>query len=71
MLHDNKFINPLEFPDSVASGMTIEMSIILRKVSLYGAKKCPRCGHMDNTSVAVDDGWIEWGVPSIFVTIDN
>jgi hypothetical protein len=71
MLHDNKVINHSEFPDSVASGMTIEMSIVLRKASLSGAKKCPRCGHIDNTFVTMDDGWTEWGVPSIPVIIDN
>jgi hypothetical protein len=69
MLHDNKVLNPSEFPDSVASGMTIEMSIVLRMASLSGAKKCPRCGHIDNTSISIDDGWSEWGVPPISVIL--
>ena len=51
--------------------MTIEMSIVLWKASLSGAKKCPRCGYIDNASIGVDDGWTEWGVPSIAVIIDN
>ena len=70
MSHDNKVINPSEFPDSVASGMTIEMSIIMIwKASLYSAKTCPQCGHINHTYVVVDDGWTEWGVPSISVII--
>jgi hypothetical protein len=70
MLHDNKFIDPSQFPDRVTSGMTIEMSIILRqKASLYSTKKCPRCGH--STSVAVGDSWVEWEVLSISIIIYN
>ncbi|KAF8336038.1 hypothetical protein F5887DRAFT_988374 [Amanita rubescens] len=59
MLHNNKVIDPLEFPDRVASGMTIEMSIILRRrtSSQSNTKKCPRCGY--STSVPVGDGWVE------------
>jgi hypothetical protein len=72
MLHDNKVIKPSDFPDSVTSGMTIEMSIVLRqRASIYSVKKCPRCGHINNISFASDDGWIEWEVPPISVTINN
>lgn len=68
MLHNNKVIDPLEFPDRVVSGMTIEMSIILRrrKSSQSNTKKCPRCGY--SASVPVGGGWVEWEVPSISLT---
>jgi hypothetical protein len=70
MLHDNKLIDPSEFPDYVALGMTIEMSIILRKPSSRSrTKKCPRCGY--SASVTVGDDWDEWGVPSIAIIIHN
>jgi hypothetical protein len=72
MLHDNKVINPLEFPDAVSSGMTIEMSITLRQnASENRGKKCPRCGHVDNISIIGDDDWIEWEVPSSSTVIVN
>jgi hypothetical protein len=72
MLHDNKFIDPLKFSDSVSSGMTIEMSITLRQnASENRGKKCPRCGHVDNISIIGDDDWIEWEVPSSSTVIDN
>ena len=68
MLHNNKFIDPLEFPDRVVSGMTIEMSIILRqRTSSQSKTKCPRCGY--SGSVPVGDGWVEWEVPSISMII--
>jgi hypothetical protein len=72
MLHDNKVINPLEFPDAVSSGMTIEMSIVLRRnASVHRAEKCPRCSHIHNISITEDDDWIEWEVPSSSAVIDN
>ena len=70
MLHGNRLINPLEFPDSVASGMKIEMSIVVRRNdSRYYAKDCPRCGRINN--ISIDDGWMEWEVPSISVIVNN
>jgi hypothetical protein len=70
MLRDNKFIDPSEFPDSVSSGITIEMSIGLQQnASVYRPKKCPRCGHVHNLSITGDDDWIEWEVFSISAVI--
>jgi hypothetical protein len=72
MLHDNKLIDPLKFPDSVSSGMTIEMSIVLWQNTYEDrTKKCPRCGHVHNMSIIRDDDWIEWEVPSSFTVIVN
>lgn len=72
MLRDNKVINPSEFPDSVASGTTIEMSIVMRREHCYyGKRKCPRCGNINNISVTLDNGWIEWEVPSIYAIVDD
>jgi hypothetical protein len=72
MLLDNKVINPSEFPDSVASEMTIEMSIVMRRKSCcYGKRKCPRCGNINNISVTLDNGWIEWEVPPIYAIVED
>jgi hypothetical protein len=70
MLRDNEVINPSEFPDSVASGMTMEMSIVMhRKPCCYGERKCPRCGNISNKPLTLDNGWIEWEVPSIYARL--
>ena len=70
MLHGNQLINPLEFPDSVTSGMTIEMSIVVRRNNgRYNAKDCPRCGHINN--ISIDDGWMEWEVVSNSIIVNN
>jgi hypothetical protein len=68
---DNKFIERSEFPNSVESGMMVEMSIVLKEEAFADHKgECPRCCHI-NVSVAANSDWINWEVPSISVNFVN
>jgi hypothetical protein len=60
---DSQTIDPSEFASTVAPEMKFEMSIILRKTTVFqnNQKKCPRC-HYGNHHVPAASGWIEWKV---------
>jgi hypothetical protein len=64
MVHLNsQTIGPLEFANAVKPGITLEMSIILRRrTALRDNKgKCPQCNHF-NPTVKATYGWIKWQV---------
>ena len=54
---DNQVIKLSEFPDSVESGMTVEMSITLREVQ-DNQRRCLWCGYVH--VYVIDSDWIEW-----------
>lgn len=60
---NNQVIGWSELPNTVESGMILEMSIILRQETAFQntKEKCPRCGHV-NLNVTANRGWIEWKV---------
>jgi hypothetical protein len=67
MVHLNsQTIGPLEFANAVKPGMTLEMSIILRRrTALRDNKgKCPQCNYLNPTVKATYD-WIKWQVFAI------
>ena len=73
--YDGQIIRRSEFAGTVQPGMTLEMSIILRRGEAFQdiKRECPRCYHI-NRHVADAGGWIEWKVPftSIYkLTINN
>jgi hypothetical protein len=60
---DGQVILPSVFAREIGSGVTLEMSIVLRqKTDFQDAKtRCPRCKFM-NLSVTTVRGWFEWWV---------
>jgi hypothetical protein len=57
---DSEIIGPSELASTVAPGMKLEMSIVMRQ-STADQTRCPRCGYY-NPQVAACSGWIEWQV---------
>jgi hypothetical protein len=68
---DGQMISPLEFAKTVRPGMTLEMSIVLRRRTTlpHSKMQCPQCEYIHST-INTAYGWIEWQVASnlIYVT---
>lgn len=69
---DSKTIDPSEFANKVVPGMTLEMSIILRRTTAIrdNKGKCPRRSCVNSTINAIN-GWIECGACSCQFQIDE
>ena len=57
---DNQIVDPSELADKVESGTVLEMSIVLRKMTVY-REECPRCHYM-NPNIITGGSWVEWQV---------
>jgi hypothetical protein len=59
---DSRTLTPAEFEQNVQPGMSIEMSIVLRRqiTSQDSHMQCPRCQLI--SSITTDDfgDWVEW-----------
>jgi hypothetical protein len=66
---DNQIIDPSELANKVESGTVLEMSIVLRKLTVY-QEVCPRC-HYINSDITTGGGWVEWQVLLISAHIDD